>query len=261
LENAIGQAYDLIDKGFKEIVLTGVNIGEYEASSGVALAELVKKILEIPGLERFRLSSVEPNTMTDELIEVLKNSPKVMDHFHIPLQSGSDKILTSMRRKYRVGDYKKILQKLKKAFPHCGIGADIILGHPGESSGQFDETYELLKELPVTHFHAFPYSKRQGTTASKLQDHIPTSIKKERVSIINQLGERKLAALSQTMVGKVNNVLFEKRNRDGFFEGYTTNFIRIAVDSTEDLSNLVKKVYIAGWDDGLLRGEVVDNLL
>ena len=261
LENALGQVYDLIDKGFREIVLTGVNIGEYEASSGVSLAELVKKILEIPGLERFRLSSVEPNTMTDELIEVLKNSPKVMDHFHIPLQSGSDEILTSMRRKYRIGDYKKTLQKLKKAFPHCAIGADIILGYPGESSGQFDETYELLKELPVTHFHAFPYSKRQGTTASKLEDHIPTRIKKERVSIINQLGERKLADLSQTMIGKINNVLFERRNKDGFFEGYTTNFIRIGVDSKEDLSNLVKKVYVTEWDGGLLRGEVVDNLL
>jgi threonylcarbamoyladenosine tRNA methylthiotransferase MtaB len=166
-----------------------------------------------------------------------------------------------MRRKYRVGDYKKILEKLKKAFPHCGIGADIILGYPGESSAQFDETYELLKELPVTHFHAFPYSKRQGTTASKLEGHIPTSMKKEKVSIINQLGERKLTNFSQTMIGKVNSVLFEKRNKDGLFEGYTTNFLRIAVYSKEDLSNLVKKVYIAGWDDGLLRGEVVDNLL
>lgn len=261
LENAIGKIYDLVDKGFKEVVLTGVNIGEYEATSGVSLAELVKNILAVPGLKRFRLSSVEPNTITDELIDVLKSSPKVMDHFHVPLQSGSDGILKSMRRKYDIQRYKGILEKLKRAFPHCAIGADIILGYPGEDSGEFKKTYELLKELPITHFHAFPYSIRKGTTAVKLEDHNLTAVKKERVSIVNDLGQRKLTSLAQTMVGKINNVLFERRNKKGLFEGYTTNFIKLAVESNEDLSNLVKKVYITGWDEGLLRGEIVDELI
>ena len=261
LENAVARAKDLVHKGFKEIVLTGVNIGEYEATSGTSLASLVKEILNIEGLERFRLSSVEPNTFTDELLEVLKSSPKVLDHFHVPLQSGSDTILKSMRRKYDVQQYKSVISKLKEAFPSCAIGADIILGHPGEDTEDFNDTYQLLKDLPITHFHAFPYSKRQGTTASNLPGHISGEIKKDRVSLVNNLGNQKLISFSEAMVGKFNEVLFERRNKEGLFEGYTSNFVRFAVDTEEDLSNQIRKVFIEEASNGALSGKLVDTLI
>jgi len=167
-----------VAQGFKEIVLTGVNIGEYEQASGEKLHHLVAALLKLEGLERFRLSSVEPNTITDELLEVLKSSYKVMDHFHIPLQSGDDEILKQMRRKYTVADYKKVIGKLMSAFPNAGIGADMIVGFPGETKEQFENTYALVKELPLTHFHVFPYSKRKNTTAAKMENHIHHSVKK-----------------------------------------------------------------------------------
>ena len=225
------------------------------------MAKLIKEILNLEGLERFRLSSVEPNTFTDELLDVLKSSPKVLDHFHVPLQSGSDAILKSMRRKYDVRHYKDVILKLKEAFPHCAIGADIILGHPGEETEDFNATYQLLKELPITHFHAFPYSKRQGTTASKLPDHVSGEVKKNRVSLINGLGSEKLISFSEEMVGKFNEVLFERRNKEGLFEGYTSNFVRTMVDTKEDLSNQIRKVFIEEAENGVLRGRLVDELV
>ena len=242
IEDALYEAKKLIEKGFKEIVLTGVNIGEYEQASGEKLHDLVKKLLELDGLERFRLGSVEPNTFTDELIEVLKSSPKVMDHFHIPLQSGDDEILKSMRRKYLVQDYKKVVHKLLAAFPSAGFGADVICGYPGESDAQFENTFALMKDLPITHFHVFPYSKRKNTTAAKMDNHIQHGVKKHRVRALMMLGESKLNLFQEDQVGKVHKVLFEQVNKDGFWTGYTTNYVRIHVASEADLSNKILNV-------------------
>jgi threonylcarbamoyladenosine tRNA methylthiotransferase MtaB len=165
-----------------------------------------------------------------------------------------------MRRKYDVEQYRGVISKLKKAFPSCAIGADIILGHPGEEVEDFNETYQLLKDLPITHFHAFPYSKRQGTTASKLPGHISGEAKRERVSLVNSLGSQKLISFSEKMVGKFNEVLFERRNKEGLFEGYTSNFVRFTVDTDEDLSNQIRKVFIEEAANGILSGKIVDGL-
>jgi threonylcarbamoyladenosine tRNA methylthiotransferase MtaB len=255
--DAVAQARKLIADGFKEIVLTGVNIGEYEQASGEKLHHLVQSLLDLEGLERFRLSSVEPNTFTDELIAVLKSSSKVQDHFHVPLQSGDDEILSSMRRKYTVADYKKIINKIMTAFPNAGIGADVIVGYPGESKDQFENTFNLLKELPITHFHVFPYSKRKNTTAAKVDNQIHHAVKKERVKTLLMFGDAKLNLFSEDQIGKKTKVLFERRNKKGFFEGYSSNFVRVQVNTNEDLSNQIREVFIKEMTDGKLVGELI----
>ena len=257
IADAVVEAKKLVSSGFKEIVLTGVNIGEYEQASGEKLHDLVASLLAIDGLERFRLSSVEPNTITDELIEVLKSSPKVLDHFHIPLQSGDDEILKAMRRKYTVADYKRVINKLMSAFPNAGIGADIIVGFPGETKEQFDNTFNLAKELPLTHFHVFPYSKRKNTTAAKMVSHIHHAEKKSRVKTLNMFGEAKLNLFSEDQIGKKTKVLFERRNKQGLFEGYSTNYIRVQVQSDLDLSNHICEVYLTRMENGKLFGEIL----
>lgn len=244
IEEATTKARDLANKGFKEVILTGVNIGEYEKASGEPLYKLIEKIQTIEGIERIRLSSVEPNTVTKDLIRVLKSSSKTMDHFHIPMQSGSNEILKKMRRKYDVSFYEDTILSLKEEFPLAAIGADVICGYPGETEDQFIETYELLKKLPITHFHVFPYSKRQGTTAAKEDNHIHHDVKKHRVKVLNSFGEMKLRQFAQSMVGQTNNVLFERRNKNGLFEGYTSNFLRVELDTELDLSNKIHKVVL-----------------
>jgi threonylcarbamoyladenosine tRNA methylthiotransferase MtaB len=257
IADAVSEAKKLVSNGFKEIVLTGVNIGEYEHTSGEKLHDLVASLLAIDGLERFRLSSVEPNTITDELIEVLKSSPKVQDHFHIPLQSGDDEILKEMRRKYSVADYKRIINKLMAAFPNAGIGADMIVGFPGETKEQFENTFDLARELPLTHFHVFPYSKRKNTTAAKMDNHIHHAEKKQRVKALLMFGDAKLNLFTEDQVGKKTKVLFEKRNKHGLFEGYSSNYIRVQVQTDLDLSNQICEVYLSGIENGKLFGEIV----
>lgn len=241
VSEAITQAKELVSRGYKEIILTGVNIGEYESTSGEKLVDLVRGIVEIDGLHRLRLSSVEPNTITAELLEVLKNSNKYQDHFHIPMQSGSDDVLKSMRRKYDVAFYKKTIELVKSYFPNASIGADIIVGYPGETDAQFMETFELASKLPLTHFHVFPYSKRKNTTAAKMDNHIQSALKKDRVKTLIRLGEDKLAAFTEKMIGRESEVLFE-REKDGYFEGYTSNYIKVRVKSDVDLKNKIQKL-------------------
>jgi threonylcarbamoyladenosine tRNA methylthiotransferase MtaB len=257
IEDALTEARKVLNQGFKEIVLTGVNIGEYESTSGEKLTDLVKELLKLEGLERLRLSSVEPNTITDELLEVMKSSPKFLDHFHIPMQSGNDEILKHMKRKYSVDDYKKVINKIITAFPEAGIGADVICGFPGETDEQFEDTFKLLKELPITHFHVFPYSKRKNTVAAKMEDHIQHPVKKSRVKTLMMLGDAKLNMFAEDQVGSTSKVLFERRGKDGLWQGYTTNFVRVHVDSEQELKNEIREVHLSRFEDGKLFGELL----
>jgi threonylcarbamoyladenosine tRNA methylthiotransferase MtaB len=239
IDDAINEAKGLIGRGFKEIVLTGVNIGEYESASGEKLADLVEKLLSLEGLERLRMSSVEPNTITDELLAVMRKSPKFLDHFHIPMQSGDDTILKNMRRKYTVDDYKRVIGTIKKYYPEAAIGADMITGFPGETEEQFLNTFNLARELPITHFHVFPYSKRKNTTAAAMDGHIQHGVKKDRVRRLIMLGEAKLNAFMHDNIGKTSNVLFEEIDKSGYWSGLSSNYIRVKVKSDEDLSNRI----------------------
>lgn len=250
---AIEEAKNLVSRGFKEIVLTGVNIGEYESTSGERLVDLVQGIIEVEGLERLRLSSVEPNTITRELLEVLKNSGKYQDHFHIPLQSGSDRILSSMRRKYDTFQYRGVIALVKEYFPDASIGADIIAGYPGETDEEFQETIDFVTELPITHFHVFPYSKRKNTTAARAENHIQGDLKKKRVRALIDLGEKKLADFRRLQLNSSSEVLFE-REKQGYFVGLTSNYLRVRVKSNEDLTNQIRKVKISTEDNNILNG-------
>lgn len=243
VEGAQKEASKLVKNGFKEIILTGVNIGEYESTSKEKLTDLVEVVAKVPGLERLRLSSVEPNTITDELLETLYESGIYQDHFHIPLQSGNDDILKSMRRKYDLSFYKEVIAKVKNKFPHASIGADVIVGYPGETQAQFMDTYQLLKELPITHFHVFPYSKRKNTTAAKMENHIQSDVKKTRVKTLIALGEEKLQQFAAGLVGSTQKVLFE-REKDSQYEGYTSSYIRVQCKSESNLQNKIVEVEI-----------------
>lgn len=253
---ALKEAKALADKGFKEIILTGVNIGEYESTSGEKLVDLVKAVVELPEIKRLRLGSVEPNTITRELLETLKASGKYLDHFHIPLQSACDSILTSMRRKYNISQYKEILALVKSYFPKTAIGADVIVGYPGETEEQFLETFNFLRQSPITHFHVFPYSKRKGTTAAKLESQIQTGVKKDRVKTLMMLGEAKLDEFSRETIGTSTEVLFETQN-DGYWEGYTSHYLRIRVKSDQDLKNEIRNIQIVDYVGGYLKGEII----
>ena len=257
IERAKTWAEKAVAKGFREVVLTGVNIGEYSSHRGEKLSSLARAILQIKGIERVRLSSIEPNTIDDELLKVLSDSPKFMPHFHIPLQSGSDAILRQMRRKYTVSLYQKAIDKIGKYFPLVGIGADIICGFPGESKEQFEETHSLLKEIPLTHFHVFPYSRRRGTIADKMAGQISHALKKERVALLRQLGEEKLAHFAKGQGERVSAALFEKKNKLGLWEGYTPQFVRVCTPSKVPLKNKIRQVAHGPFRQGLIHGTIV----
>lgn len=251
VEEAVKEAKSLASQGFKEIILTGVNIGEYETTSGERLTDLVKYIADIPEIERLRLGSVEPNTMTPQLLKVLKDSGKYQDHFHIPLQSASDKVLTSMRRKYSLAQYKGIQAMVQDFFPGSAFGADIIVGYPGEGEAEFLETFNFLRSSPVTHFHIFPYSKRKGTTAARLENQIQAGVKKDRVRTLMMLGEAKLDDFSVAQVGTETEVLFENE-QDGYWEGYSSHYLRVRMPSAIGLKNQIRKVRIVSFEAGKL---------
>lgn len=253
----------LIDDGVKEIVLTGVNVGEYFSDDGKRLVDLMGEILKVRGLKRLRLSSIEPNTITDELLNLLSSSPLFMNHFHLPLQYGDDEILKRMGRKYFVDDFYKVVSKIKMAFSDCLIGTDIIVGFPGEEERHFNSMLEFLEDLPVDYFHVFPYSKREGTKAAKLFDNVSGEIKKARAKILRELGHKKYLAFSKKLIGpnsNVNNVLFEKNNSDDFFEGYTTNFLKVFVrnKSGQELQNQIKSVRLDRYEDGRFYGTILN---
>ncbi len=254
---AVENAKKLVANGFKEIVLTGVNIGEYTNTSGESFEELVKRLLDINGLDRLRLSSVEPNTVTQKLLEILGDSSKAMDHFHLPLQSGSDEILKFMRRKYTGAEYKEKISMVKDYFPYCGIGADIITGFPGETDTHFEETMNLLRDLPITHFHPFPYSMRKNTLAAKMDCHVHPSFKKLRMQSLISLGKAKLDCFSEDQVGSISDVLFERKNKQGLWEGYTTNYVKVKVESKLDLKNTIQEVELSKFEEGSLFGNLI----
>jgi threonylcarbamoyladenosine tRNA methylthiotransferase MtaB len=259
IADAMDSANTMVGQGYQEIVLTGVNVGEYNQASGERLSDLVRELLTIDGLKRLRLGSVEPNTFSDDLLNVLSSSKKVMNHFHVPLQSGDDELLTSMRRKYNRSQYQDVIHSLLDIFPGAGFGADIIVGYPGETDQHFQNTYDLLHELPITHFHVFPYSKRKNTTAAKMDNHIHHAVKKSRVQSLIMFGDAKLDLFANDQIGKKHQVLFERRDKEGFFTGYTTNYVKVRVKSDANLKNCIREVLVTDAKEGACYAELILN--
>ena len=257
IENIVRQANELASKGVKEIVLTGVNIGDYgifdtkDGKRENSFLELIQALDKVDGIERFRISSIEPNLLTDEIISFVSTSNRFVPHFHIPLQSGSDKILGLMRRRYRKQLYAERIAHIKTVMPEACIGVDVIVGFPGETEIEFQETYSFLQELNISYLHVFTYSERENTDAVLLQGVVPIHERKRRNKMLRILSEKKRAAFYLEHIGKTYPVLLEEENRDGELQGYTSNYIRVSVPYDESLTNSIHEVQVTSFDGGV----------
>jgi threonylcarbamoyladenosine tRNA methylthiotransferase MtaB len=238
----------LIADGYKEIILTGVNVGDYGKSVNKSFSELLKQLIEVEGDFRLRISSIEPNLITEDIIQMTAENSKLSRHFHIPLQSGSPEILKLMRRRYTVFQYREVISSVKEKMPDAGIGVDVIVGFPGETEEHFLETYNFLKELPVSYLHVFTYSERPDTPAAEYKDSVPVNERRRRNNMLRILSEKKRYEFYQQMQGKKVSVLFESENAGGFMKGFSSNYIRVIHPYKENLVNKLTDVVITGID-------------
>lgn len=236
IENTVRNAGHLAQHGVKEIVLTGVNLGDFGLSSGTGdtkperkenFFQLIRALDKVPGIQRYRISSIEPNLLNNEIIEFVANSDRFMPHFHIPLQSGSNKILGQMRRRYKRELYAERINLIKTLMPHCAIGADVIVGFPGEREDEFRETFDFLHALDVSYLHVFTYSERDHTHALNLGPVVPMHTRHERNKTLRNLSYMKMQYFTSQHAGQMRKVLFEGHAKNNMMEGYTDNYIRI----------------------------------
>ncbi|MBK8521278.1 MAG: tRNA (N(6)-L-threonylcarbamoyladenosine(37)-C(2))-methylthiotransferase MtaB [Chitinophagaceae bacterium] len=250
ISNVIANVEAIAAKGAKEIVLTGINLGDFrppnplkgEIANAVRTEKenflsLIEELDKVNGIERFRISSIEPNLLTNEIIEFVSNSKKFMPHFHIPLQSGSDKILGLMRRRYKKDLYTERIGLIKTMMPHCCIGVDVIVGFPGETDEDFQETFNFLHQLDISYLHVFTYSERTNTLAATMKPVVPINIRNERNKVLRNLSYQKMQYFTNAHIGQTRKVLFETKNRNGMMEGYTDNYIKITTPFNEVWEN------------------------
>lgn len=243
IEQTLKEAQKAIDSGAKEIVLTGVNIGDFGTTEKETLLDLIKALDKLPGaVERFRISSIEPNLLTDEIIEFVASSKKFMPHFHIPLQSGSDTILQAMRRRYRTDLYRSRIEKIKSLMPDACIGVDVITGFPGETAELFAETRNFILDLPVSYLHVFTYSERPNTTALRIPDVVPVSERNERTKVLRLISEKKRRAFYEANKNTVGKVLWEKGIEENEMSGFTENYIKVTGRYNSEKINTLEEV-------------------
>ena len=248
----------LVSNGIKEIVLTGVNIGDYgifDVKSNKResnFLELMTHFNKINDLERIRISSIEPNLLNDDIIEFVTNSKKFVSHFHIPLQSGSDKILKLMKRRYLTDLYKSRVNKIKDLMPHCCIGVDVIVGFPGETENDFKDTFNFLENLDISYLHVFSYSDRDNTESNTFIEKLPGKIKSERSKILRDLSLKKKKIFYKKNMNTVRPVLFESKNHDGYIFGYTDNYIRVKSVWSNELVDKIIDCKLIEIDDDLV---------
>lgn len=236
IENVLKNASEIAAKDIKEIVLTGVNIGDYGKGEfgnkrhEHTFLDLISELDKVEGIERIRISSIEPNLLKDESIELVSKSKSFVPHFHIPLQSGSDELLKKMKRRYLTKLYNDRVNKIREVMPDAAIGVDVIVGFPGETEEIFMETYNFLNELPITYLHVFTYSERENTEAAAMEGVVPIAERKKRNKMLRILSEKKKMAFYQTQLGKTLPVLWEHENKDGKMFGFTENYVRVQKD-------------------------------
>lgn len=242
VENVIEEFKKLLDTGYREIILTGVNVGDYGKNIDTNLFNLLSELIMIDGEFRIRISSIEPNLLTDEIIELTANSEKLCNHFHIPLQSGSPRILKAMQRRYSSQDYENLIYKVKKLLPDSAIGVDVIVGFPGETEEDFIQTHNFLRELPISYLHVFTYSERPDTKAISILGSIDVQERKRRNNILRILSEKKRTKFYSEMIGTKQEVLFENANKNGLMQGFTSNYIKFQIDFNEYLAGRIYPV-------------------
>ena len=260
LESIVKEVENLAANGYKEVVLTGIHVASYGKDikeTDIKLLDVIKQINNIEGIERIRLSSVEPILFTDEFVEAVSAMDKVCPHYHLSLQSGCDETLKRMKRRYTTEEYKTIVDRLRAAIPNVSITTDVIVGFPGETNEEFDKTYEFLKDIELTHMHVFKYSPRKGTPAATMENQVDPSTKHERSEKLLQLNEENFKKFGQKMLDKEFNVLFEQKVGDNKFEGLTENYVKVIVESDKDLSEQILKVKITDVKNEFLEGILV----
>ena len=231
IAQTLDSAREAIKRGAKEIVLTGVNIGDFGKANGESLLELIQELDKLEGgIERYRISSIEPNLLSEDIIDFVADSTKFMPHFHIPLQSGSDEILSAMRRRYRSDLYRSRVDYIRKKMPHAGIGVDVIVGFPGESDSRFKDTYDFVNSLNVSYLHVFTYSERPNTTALRIDDVIPVQTRQNRNKMLRILSLKKQREHYEKFIGSISQVLIESSEDEDLVFGYTPEYVRVAVN-------------------------------
>jgi threonylcarbamoyladenosine tRNA methylthiotransferase MtaB len=264
LENVLKNAAEIASKNIKEIVLTGVNIGDYgkgefgDKKHEHTFLELVQNLDTVKGINRIRISSIEPNLLTDETITFVAGSNSFVPHFHIPLQSGSDTLLKLMKRRYLRETYTNRVTAIKKQMPNACIGVDVIVGFPGETDELFLETYNYLNEMDISYLHVFTYSERPNTEAIEMDGIIPINVRKKRSKMLRGLSVKKRRVFYETQLENKLTVLFEQENKDGFIQGFTENYVKVKTKWKADLVNTLQKVKLLSIDDdGLVLIEII----
>jgi threonylcarbamoyladenosine tRNA methylthiotransferase MtaB len=254
IADTLHQAREIAESKIKEIVLTGVNVGDFGKKYGESFFDLIQELDKVEGIERFRISSIEPNLLTDEIINFTAKSEKFLPHFHIPLQSGSDQILKSMRRRYNSDLFAQRINRIKTIMPDACIGVDVIVGFPGESEDNFKETYDLLNKLDISYLHVFSYSQRDNTDAVNIEPKVSQQIIAERSKILHQLSIQKKRQFYEKNMGATKQVLFENRE-DGIISGHSENYISVFIKGNEDELNQIIPVKLVRIEDGEMLGQ------
>ena len=248
ISSLVAQAKEVAANGGKEIVLTGVNVGDFGKSTNETFLDLVKALDNVEGIERFRISSIEPNLLTDEIIDFVAKSKRFMPHFHIPLQSGSDEVLKLMKRKYNTALFAHKVEKIKEVLPHAFIGVDVIVGVRGETDKHFDDAKRFIESLPMSQLHVFTYSERAGTKALEMDNPVDPKVKQERSKALLKISEQKLGAFYNQNRGSAQKVLFENAKQGQLMEGFTENYIKVATPYNSMFVNEVIDVTIGDLD-------------
>ena len=258
IADIVEEAKEIAAAGQKEIVITGINTGDFGRTTGEKFIDLLRALDGVEGIERYRISSIEPNLITDEIIEFCASSPKFVPHFHIPLQSGSTHILGLMRRRYTAERYRERIAKIRELMPDAFLGVDVIVGFPGEGEQEFMETYRLLEEVGASFLHIFPFSERPGTPAVSMPNKVQSRISTERVSRLEELSDRLHKAFAEKYLGSVREVLFESTDRNGLMYGYTDNYLRVSAPYDTALINNICAVRLLDFDaEGNITSEIV----
>lgn len=254
------EAQNVAKLGAKEVVLTGVNIGDFGKETGESFYELIQDLDRIEGIERFRISSIEPNLLSNEIIEFVARSEKFVPHFHIPLQSGSDELLQSMRRRYGTALYQNRIENIKRLMPNCCIGADVIVGYPGETDQRFNETLEFIKQLDLSYLHVFTYSERQHTTAVRMDEVVPQEKRKERSKILRLYSAKIKRAFYESNTAQTEEVLFEAEEENGMMFGFTSNYVKVKTPFNPLMINETSPVRMTELDrDGIMKIEFLER--
>lgn len=261
IENIISYAKDIVSNDVKEIVLSGVNIGDFRTEKGDSFIDLLYALEAIKELKRIRISSIEPNLLTDRIIDLVSKSMKILPHFHIPLQSGSNEILSQMRRRYKKELFAEKIYRIKEKMPHCCVAADVIVGFPGETDNLFKETYHFIEDLPLSMLHVFPYSKRPNTIAATMENQLSNTCKNKRANTLIELSNKKKTLFYQQNIHRECFALIESKKTNGFPTGFTDNYIRIKLPYDTAIINEIVKVKILKMDtDGVCKAEIISEV-